>query len=393
MLGGAVLVAALLSLLQGEVGYTIGAGTEARGARLESSAGGTPVSTDQFQLDVAPQLRLEYRTAALTTSADYQPRFWYDRTSGQVSLVHRATLGLTATPSRTLRLRGSFAGSYGYQDVLTPTVPGTGPVQPLAQVTRLHQEGAEASLAVDLSGLRRFQLSLGVGFVASGGADDAARVLNPLSYGPRATLAATWQASARDLLATDLSYDRRAFVTSRTNPAAVAPAPVWYAVASEVWTHAIGATLSGRLGAGGAIASAGGASPAGEAALTWAHASGWSLRGASRLSPYVDPLSARVYSLLDASLSANGQAASWLGLGLEAAGGIATSGPQRDQTTFRAEVRATLPLGAGLTASPGLRVQVQRPPGHGGSATPGAATGFTLWTASVSLAWSHHGEL
>jgi len=393
MLGAVVLAAELLSLLQGGVGYTLGAGTEVRGARMESGTGAAATRTDQVQLDVAPLLRLEYRAATLTTSADYQPRLWYDQTSGQVSVIHRATLGLTATPARALRLRGSFAGSYGYQDVLTPAVPGPGPVQPVAQLTRIRQEGGEASLAVDLFALRNFQLSLGGGFVASGGADDAARVHNPLSYGPRATLSAAWQVGARDLLATDVSYDRRAFVITRTDPAAVAPAPVWYAVAAEVWTHAIGPALSARLGAGGALASAGGASPAGEATLIWAHRSGWNLRGGGRLSPFVDPLTARVYSLADASLSVNGQAADWLGLGLEAAGGVATEGPQRDQVTFRGEIRAPLALGAGLALSPGVRVLVQRPPGHASSAAPGAATAFTLWTAYVSLAWSRQGEL
>jgi len=396
MPGGAILVAALLSLLQGELGYTVGAGAEVRGAKLESGRGASATTTEQLQVDVAPQLRLEYLAAALTASADYQPRLWWDRSSDQLSVVHRATFGLTAAPSRALRLRGSFAGSYGYQDVLTPATPGPGPVQPVARATRLYQESGEATLAADLSGLRNLQLSLGVGFIASGGANAAARVLTPLQYGPRATLAAAWRVDARDTLTTDVSWDQRTFEVGQVDPAtpATAPAPVWYAVASEVWTHLLGPTLTTRLGAGGAVASGGGGlTPAGEASLAWAHRSGWTLRGGGRLSPFVDPLTAQVYSLADASLSVNGPVASWLGLGLEAGGGVATSGPQRDQVTFRGEARATLQLGAGFTISPGARVAVQNAPSRDAGATAVAAPDLTLWTAYVALAWSRHGNL
>lgn len=391
MAGGALLVAAILSLAQGEVGYAVGLAAEARRARLDS---GGDVSF-QNQLDVAPQLRLEYRAAAASVSAEYQPHLWYDGATDTTNLLHRAVLGLTVTPDRALRLRGAFSGGYGYQDVLTPAASGSTqpgqpqPVQPVARVSRLYQESGDAMVVAEIQATRTLQLALGGGFVASGGANEAARAVAPLTYGPRATLALAWQATARDSLATDLSYDRRFFEVSRA-AAAASPPPVWYAVATEVWTHAISPTLSARAGVGGAVTNhSWEPSPAGEAALTYAHRSGWSVRGGGRYSPSIDPLTARVYSLADGSLSLSGPAAPWLGLSLEAAGGRVTSGPQQGQVTFRGELRASLPWGA-LTVSPGLRVLLQHAPSGGGGA---GAADFTLWTGTLTVAWGRRGDL
>jgi hypothetical protein len=396
-MGPALLAAmAILSVAEGQLAYTAGVRTEARRSWAEPSQG----QIQGLGFELLPSGGLSWATGGLTAAIEYQPRLWSAADPWKPGAYHRGLASLAATPTRELKLKLGLTGAYGDADAATLAAtavagPSAGQARPVGQLTRARQQDLGASLGAELIVLPTVLATATAGYYARGGADATARATSPLEQGPRAGLSVAWRTDALNTLATEASYDRRSH--SAPPGGAAATPTAWSAVLGEAWTSQLGPELAVKVGAGGALTSGSrGVAPAAEAGLTLTQRTGWQFRGGAGLSPFIDPISTRVYALASGNLGATGPLTTWATLGVDGSAGVATSGPQKGQYFTRGDLGLLFPLAPELQLGVGARLLSQ----HGGAqpatataiATP-IATNLKQWTTFVALSWNHRGTL
>ncbi|HVP60707.1 MAG TPA: hypothetical protein VMT11_09115 [Myxococcaceae bacterium] len=244
---------------------TIGARVELRsGHPLESLGLNTNPDAATTDLEINPLLAGRFNFRAGTFAVAYEPRIIIiaSQADQKVYYLHKGRLALDIHPAPRWQFYVNSRSSFGEYDFNPlsglqgsqpgtglPQTPGSGPPAPPVLGTSPDKRFVnvldfEASAGISYSLTSVWQWIASVGYLASGGADEAARAFVPLQRGPIAATGPRWTLSRQDTLLAlvDVSHVR---FTNGPISTLVNLTANW----THIWTPGLETDLLGGIGA------------------------------------------------------------------------------------------------------------------------------------------------
>ncbi len=354
------------------------------------------------ELEAIPSIALS-RRGRLALRLEYDPRLFLvvDVSGGAPELtrasafrqsaqaIQRAQFLAEGRPDRPWTLRLGASGTYGRDDLRSPTWVG----QPVPTADRVLYVDARATADVEVRTSRQSTLTFAGGVYHVGGADAAAQSVLPLQDGVAAEVALSRDLTRRDELAIAVAAKASRFSTG-VDSALLRAAATWQHEATRAVTVRLGGGVAGSRSRAASADVLLKAAPWAEAALRRAAGpSRVEVDGGLRLEPMIDSLTGGVDERLVGSLALGWQP--WKGWALGAVAYVAALRPLDEWAT--AGFDGPMTRTASLEARAGRRIGPETALALVGwgraqqSSEPGVRS-FVQWGGSLELALGTSGR-